>query len=860
MKLFRPKTAPLIPGLLWALALCAWLTPRVAVAAIFDFTPLAGTISAVYVGGASGNVQLSISGQNAISVPTTSTQPPLVNNGIVAWTSSSKVYYYVFDPALGQWKGGSQDVPAFAQDLTVAEGTVAWSTPAGAFCRVYDPAQRNWISLNDPGAVRSPGVRNSGGVAVWLRQNSLTVICATYDPTRTAWRTNSTAIPAITSDLQTIGGVTAWSSQVSPGQYRVYLRIYDPRPGTWQPLQLDSGFVNALEIVNSRVHWSTSGGDAYWGYDGPASVWRIGEPIPQAHFAVSTSAGNQPLVVNFIDMSLGATSSTWNFGDGGSSSQRSPTHRYTSFGRFNSTLSVNGSASTTNRTILTDITVPTGAIAINGTSSGGFTTNRNVILTLTATDNSGVIDMRFNNDNGEWSPWEAFAPTKAWVLATNNGNRSVSAQYRDMALNTSATVTANIQLDTSPLPVISLVNTNTTEDFGAVSVVAALDRTYSRAVAVSYTTSNGTATAGQDFETRTGTLVFSPGTRTLTIPVTIRLDALVELNETFSIQFTAISNVVAGTPGQITIMDDDLATVAFAQPEYSEMESNGAAAVTVRLNAASGQTIFVRYEATNGTATADLDYTPVSGELIFTPGMTNQTFIVPLINDPLDEFPETIGLTLLTATNAVLSATTNATLTILDDDKPVIFFSQATYPVYESNGASAVKVSVRLSKPYGAPVYVECEVAGVTASGGDDFDQPLSNVQLNFQPDSGAGSTNKDITLIVRPDTFPEAQETIRLTLTAFAGGSPGPVTTAHIVITDNDAPPFMQDPVLGTNGQFSATFIGFPGQVFALERSSNFIQWTEVVRLTNTTGTLNFSQSIPSNPGGQFFRTRLIP
>ena len=171
-----------------------------------------------------------------------------------------------------------------------------------------------------------------------------------------------------------------------------------------------------------------------------------------------------------------------------------------------------------------------------------------------------------------------------------------------------------------------------------------------------------------------------------------------------------------------------------------------------------------------------------------------------------------------------------------------------------------MRINVRLSKPYTEAVHVECAVEGITASPDDDYVHESSNIQLNFQPGSGSGSTNKEITILVRPDTIREAQETIRLTLTDFAGGSPGPITTALIVITDDDAPPFMANPVLGTNGQFSATFIGFPGQVFAVECSPNFSIWTPLVRLTNTTGTLNFSQPIPTNSVGQFYRTRLIP
>ena len=69
-----------------------------------------------------------------------------------------------------------------------------------------------------------------------------------------------------------------------------------------------------------------------------------------------------------------------------------------------------------------------------------------------------------------------------------------------------------------------------------------------------------------------------------------------------------------------------------------------------------------------------------------------------------------------------------------------------------------------------------------------------------------------------------------------------------------------MSGPVVSTNGQFTATFTGYPGQVFAVESSPNFTTWTEIVRLTNTTGTLVFSQTFATNALGLFCRTRRIP
>ena len=66
---------------------------------------------------------------------------------------------------------------------------------------------------------------------------------------------------------------------------------------------------------------------------------------PVAIFAADTVTGPAPLLVNFSDSSTGAVSSwSWNFGDGGMSTSRNPTHTYTQAGVYTVTLVVSGSA------------------------------------------------------------------------------------------------------------------------------------------------------------------------------------------------------------------------------------------------------------------------------------------------------------------------------------------------------------------------------------------------------------------------------------------------------------------------------------------------------------------------------------
>jgi hypothetical protein len=97
--------------------------------------------------------------------------------------------------------------------------------------------------------------------------------------------------------------------------------------------------------------------------------------------------------------------------------------------------------------VVTDITAPTGTVAIN---AGAFATNNaDVALTLTCSDPSGCAQMRFSNDDTDYSTPETFAATKSWSLASGDGAKGVYAKFKDAAGNWSAAFTDAILLDTA---------------------------------------------------------------------------------------------------------------------------------------------------------------------------------------------------------------------------------------------------------------------------------------------------------------------------------------------------------------------------------------------------------------------------
>jgi C1A family cysteine protease/PKD repeat protein len=83
-----------------------------------------------------------------------------------------------------------------------------------------------------------------------------------------------------------------------------------------------------------------------------------GSASPVADFSAKPTSGNTPLSVTFTDKSTGSpTSWTWNFGDGTSSTTKSPVHTYSKAGKYTVSLTVKNNKGSNTKTISTYINV-----------------------------------------------------------------------------------------------------------------------------------------------------------------------------------------------------------------------------------------------------------------------------------------------------------------------------------------------------------------------------------------------------------------------------------------------------------------------------------------------------------------------
>jgi hypothetical protein len=219
-------------------------------------------------------------------------------------------------------------------------------------------------------------------------------------------------------------------------------------------------------------------------------------------------------------------------------------------------------------------------------------------------------------------------------------------------------------------------NTGTVAALFTVTLSAVTDQP----VTVAYATASGTATAGSDYQTASGTLIIPAGQTTGTITVLVNGDRLGELNEAFSVNLSSPMNAfIVDSQGVGTILDNE---PRISINDVSKAEGrNGQTTLftfTVTLSTDYDQAVTVNYATANGTATAGSDYQSKTGTVTFAPGETTKSITVAVKGDKQQEANETFFANLSNASSGASIADGVGTGTILDDDGKALLLTLAT--------------------------------------------------------------------------------------------------------------------------------------------------------------------------------------
>lgn len=311
-------------------------------------------------------------------------------------------------------------------------------------------------------------------------------------------------------------------------------------------------------------------------------------------------------------------------------------------------------------------------------------------------------------------------------------------------------------------------------------------------IEVDYTTSDGTATAGEDYEKAQGTLVFESDELFQYIPVISRGDSYLEGDEWFSITLGnpangAVADVISSAV--IVIHDDENADdgiVQFSSPAYTVDEGEHEAAFTVvRTGDISGYAS-VSYRAYSGTATRYMDYDmPQPAYVHFEPGAAASEVGIMINEDQIFEGDETLIIELEGAEGAVIGGEHRAAVTIRDNDAPPspgqFNFSGGSARLQEDYGFAIINVTRDGALE---PASVDYYTVDGTAVGGEDF-TPLSGT-LTF----GEGQSQRSFPVHVKRDSKVEGSipETFTVRLRNPTGGmTVGEGDSIEVSIADND-------------------------------------------------------------------------
>ena len=297
-------------------------------------------------------------------------------------------------------------------------------------------------------------------------------------------------------------------------------------------------------------------------------------------------------------------------------------------------------------------------------------------------------------------------------------------------------------------------------------------------------TVGGTATAGDDFTAIGSPVTIPDGETSVTVPVEVLDDTVVEDDETvtFTLEPDAAYVVGDSDTATVTIADDDAFTVTVSASDDVAGEPEDDGEFTVTRSGADPVGELEVVVTVGGTATAGDDFTAIGSPVTIPDGETSVSVPVDVLDDSVVEDDETVTLTVEPDAAYTVGDPDSATVTIADDDEFTVTVSASDADASEPDEGGEFTVMRSGADPVG-DVEVVVTVGG-TASTGDDYVAITSLVTI---PD---GETSMTVPVDVLDDSLIEDDETVTLTVEPDAAYTVGDPDTATVTIADDDVTP----------------------------------------------------------------------
>ena len=471
----------------------------------------------------------------------------------------------------------------------------------------------------------------------------------------------------------------------------------------------------------------------------------------------------------------------------------------------------------------TDYNTPVG----NLTFPPGDRTGQSGTLTIPAGASSGTITFPIIRDELEEDDGETI---EVEILNASHGDRRADMDPGDEMATTTI-------LDQDMITV-SLNGAPRPDEGTAATFTVTLSSASSETISAGWSTRDGTAQAGQDYDGASGTVAIPAESTSATITVPTTQDTLAEGDETFTVVLDEATSGT-GTPPEMvplgitertaTILDDDDApdslTIQVTPDRVGEGDAPTDLSVTVTLvgSVQMPTDIPLDLEFQNrpgraNNATLDQDYTGTTVNTVIPAGQSSVTATVTItpVEDLYHEGDENgFEFARLNAEAASISASKAFDVRILDNDPEPSAITLSASPDTVDESANVVALSVtgtlqgdsRLEED----AVVTISLADGTATAGADYESATATLTIPAGQQTAAITMN----LSVLEDNGNEDDETVRVT-----GAITGTITVtpAEVTIQDNDTAP------TGISLQASSTPINEDGGAITIPVTATFL------------------------------------
>ena len=355
----------------------------------------------------------------------------------------------------------------------------------------------------------------------------------------------------------------------------------------------------------------------------------------------------------------------------------------------------------------------------------------------------------------------------------------------------------------------------------------------SKTLAVSYNLS-GTASKGSDYVNLPGTAVFAAGSATAVVDVRPLDDTLPEGNETVVLSLAAGKGYSLGSSKStaITIVDNEPSITVTATDALAGETAPGTPANPGRFSLTRTgdrtKVLTVAYTL-SGTATKGSDYLNLTGTVSFAAGSATAFVDVNPIDDNLAEGSETVILTLATGTGYSLGTSKSATITLADNEKPVITIAATDPEAAETaDGAATDPGRFTLSRigDLSTALTVNYAVSG-TATLGKDYRSLPGRATFSI------GSSTALVTIEALDDLLFEDNETVILTIASSPTYGLGTLTSSTVVIK-NTNPRGLADFLWDKGTTLDNIALNLKSRGFSLSTVTDSLRWG-IGKINNT-------------------------